>query len=204
MDSYQHLPDAEIHPVGVVSTKFLELGITSFKQACYYVHNLEYGFNSDYADKMILFKEQKGTCTTKHAVIAGLAEELHIPVHKHVGIYKFTEDISIGATAILKKYGVPYVPMIHCFLVYHQYEFDLTEGNNNGKKKGINEFIHAEKVTPFINPKDEYLLFKRVLHEKVLPSPEMHGIEEKRLLQARTDCVALLKHNIESLPEINQ
>lgn len=42
---------------------------------------------------MILFKEEKGTCTSKHAVIAGLAEELNIPLYKHVGIYKLTEEI---------------------------------------------------------------------------------------------------------------
>jgi hypothetical protein len=27
-----------------------------------------------------------GTCTTKHAVIAILAQELRLPIHKHVGI----------------------------------------------------------------------------------------------------------------------
>ena len=197
MDSYDKLPDAEIKPGGEMSRKFLELGIKSFKQACEYVNIIEYGYNSNYDDKLIFFKEKKGTCTSKHAVIAGLAEELNIPLYKHVGVYKFTEEISTGANEILKKYKIPYVPMIHCFLVYRNLRFDLTEGNCNGKNTAINELIYEEKVDPFISGKDEYLLFKRVLKKQILPSKEMEGIKERSLLKARSESIILLMENVE-------
>ncbi len=192
MDSYEKLPDKEITPSGKISKKFLELNITSFKDACYYVHNLDYGYNSNYDDEMILFKEKKGTCTSKHAIIAGLARELNIPLYKHVCVYKFTEEITTGVNEILKKYDIPYVPMTHCFLEYKQNRFDITEGNNNGKKKNIDEYIISERVDPFISGKDEYLLYKRVLKEYVLPSKEMDGIAEKKLLKARGESILLL------------
>ena len=175
---------------------FLELGIKTFKEACNYVHNVEYGYNTNYDDKFIFFKEKKGTCTSKHAVIAGLAEELKIPLFKHVGVYKFTEEISTGTEGILKKYKIPYVPMIHCFLVYRNNKFDLTEGNCNGKNTTIEEFIHEERVDPFITTKNEYLLFKKVLKEKILPSPEMEGIKERFLLKAREEAIILIKKNV--------
>ena len=196
MDSYDKIPDREIEDKGEISKKFLELGITSFRKACVYVHNIEYGYNSDYDDKMIFFKENKGCCTTKHAVITGLAEELNIPLYKYVGIYKFTEEISTGANKILEKYKIPYVPIVHCFLVYKDYRFDLTEGNCNGKNTTIEEFIHEEKVNPFISRKEEYLLFKKVLKEKILPSREMEGITERSLLKAREESIILLKKNL--------
>ncbi|MFX1274588.1 MAG: hypothetical protein ACFFBP_15840 [Promethearchaeota archaeon] len=196
MDSYEKLPDAEIKDSGEISKYFLGLGITSFKEACMYIHEMEYGYNSNYDDELILFKENKGTCTTKHGVIAGLAEELGIPLHKNVGVYKFTEEISTGTDEILKKYSVPYVPMVHCFLVFENYRFDLTEGNNNGKNTSIEEFIHTQKVMPFISRKDEYLILKKILKEKILPSKEMKGIKEKNLLKARLDAIELLKRNI--------
>jgi hypothetical protein len=196
MDSYLKLPDAEISPKGELSRKFLELGIKTFKKACNYVHNTEYGYNTNYDDKFIFFKEKKGSCTSKHAVIAGLAEELKIPLYKHVGVYKFTEEISTGTEQILKKYKIPYVPMIHCFLVYRDNQFDLTEGNCNGKNTSIEEFIHEEKVDPFITTKDEYLLFKKVLKEKILPSNEMEGIKERTLLKAREEAIILIKENV--------
>ena len=195
MDSYNKIPNAEIKDKGEISKRFLELGITSFREACEYVHNIEYGYNSNYDDKMIFFKERKGTCTTKHAVITGLAEELNIPLYKYVGVYKFTEEISTGANKILEKYKIPYVPIVHCFLVYKDYRFDLTEGNCNGKNTTIEEFIYEEKVNPFISRKDEYLLFKRVLKEKILPSKEMEGIKERSLLKAREESIILLKEN---------
>ena len=101
MDSYDKIPDAEIKPIGIISKKFLELGINSFKEACMYVHNIEYGYNTNYDDKLIFFKEKKGTCTSKHATIAQLAKELNIPMNKHVGVYKLTEEIAIGTNKIL-------------------------------------------------------------------------------------------------------
>jgi len=192
MDSYDKLPDAEINPVGELSIKFLDLGIKTFRRACDYVHTIDYGYNTNYDDKMIFFKEKKGTCTTKHAVIAGLAEELEIPLYKHVCIYKFTEDITTGVDEILKKFEIPYIPMVHCFLVYESYRFDLTDGNHNGKKKPIDDCIHSERVDPFISRKDEYLLFKKVLKEKILPSKEMEGIPEKTILKARAKGINLL------------
>ena len=192
MDSYDKLPDAEINPVGELSIKFLDLGIKTFRGACDYVHTIDYGYNTNYDDKMIFFKEKKGTCTTKHAVIAGLAEELEIPLYKHVCIYKFTEDITTGVDEILKKFEIPYIPMVHCFLVYESYRFDLTDGNHNGKKKPIDDCIHTERVDPFISRKDEYLLFKKVLKEKILPSKEMEGIPEKTILKARAKGINLL------------
>jgi len=195
MDSYNKLPDAEIKSTGEISSKFLELGIRTFKEACDYVHNIEYGYNTNYDDKLIFFKENKGTCTSKHAVIAGLAKELNIPLYKHVGIYKLNEEISTGTNEILKKFNIPYVPMTHCFLVYQDYRFDLTEGNCNGKNTTIEDFIHEEKVDPFISRKDEYLLFRKVLKEKILSSIEMDGIKDRALLKAREESIILLKKN---------
>ncbi|MFW9949722.1 MAG: hypothetical protein ACFFKA_06315 [Candidatus Thorarchaeota archaeon] len=197
MDSYSKIPEAEIKPVGEISRKLLSLGIKSFRETCEYIHDIEYGYNTNYEDRMILFKENKGTCTTKHAIIAGLARELEIPLYKYVGVYKFTEGVSSGANEILRKYKVPYVPMVHCFLVYKDFRFDLTENNCNGKNTTIEEFIHEEKVDPFISRKDEYLILKKVIKKNILPSKEMEGIKERSILKAREEAITLLKENVE-------
>ncbi len=196
MDSYELLPQLDITPSGEISDKFLNMGIKTFQEACNYVHNLDYGYNSDTDDRWILFKELKGSCTPKHGVIAGLAEELKIPLHKHVGIYKFTEDIVKGAQKIIDKYKIPYIPIVHCFLVYKNLRFDLTEGNYNGKETSIEKFLHEEQVKPFISRKDEYLLYRRVLEEKILPSPELAGISIKIILKAREEAIILLHEKI--------
>ena len=116
MESFNVLPDYEITDTGVVAQQFLAMGIHRFQAACEYVHQLPYGYNSDRDVLMILFTENKGTCTTKHAVIATLAVEMNLKLTKHVGIYAMTEQIVAGADAILHRFELPYVPMLHCFL----------------------------------------------------------------------------------------
>lgn len=197
MDSYDDLPQADLQDAGEISHYFLEMGITNFQEACLYVHHLPYGYNTDKDNKWSLFEENKGSCTTKHGVIATLAQEQMISLHKHVGVYKFTEKICTGADAILEKYQIPYIPMVHCFLVYKTFRFDLTEGNKNGKNSSIEEFIATKAVEPMITRKNEYLLFKHILAEKILPSLEMQGITEKTILKAREEAIKLLHARIE-------
>ena len=200
MDPITVFPDRNIRPSGIISGKFVSLGIHHFIAACRFVQNLPYGINSDRDDQMILFTEKKGTCTTKHAVIATLAAELDLPVQKNIGIYAMTEDIVTGTGAILKKYDLPYVPMIHCFLVYGEFRVDLTEGNSNGKNKPLDTFLHTGQVAPNISAKDEYLLYRKALKDVILKRPELSGIEIGQILHAREDGLKLLKDNLNKNP----
>jgi len=199
MDNIKVFPDKSISDVGIISAKFLSLGIHTFIEACRYVHFLPYGYNTDRDDLMILFKENKGTCTTKHAVIATLAAEQNLPIDKSIGIYAMTEDVVTGTKKILIKYDLPYVPMIHCFLVYGKYRVDLSEGNNNGKNRSLEEFLYTQKVEPNISARDEYLLFRKAIKDHILKRKEMEGIELKQILHARGEGFQLLKKNIQTI-----
>jgi len=190
------LPNPIIDKKGILSEKFINLKIKNFWDACAYVHDLPYGYNSTTDDILILFKEGYGSCTTKHAVIATLAEELDIDVHKLIGIYAMTEDIVTGTKPILEKHHLPYLPMVHCFLTYDSFRVDLTEGNNNGKNRSIEEFLFTEKVTPNFSEKDEYFLYKKALKNHILVRKEMQGITMIDVLQARTEGIALLRSKV--------
>jgi hypothetical protein len=196
MDKFTVFPNATIKAVGPVSSKFLSLSTNGFIDACRYVHELPYGYNTNRDDLMILFKEKFGSCTTKHAVIATLAAELGLPIEKAVGIYAMTEEIVTGAGRIIDRYGLPYVPMLHCFLVHDDHSIDLTEDNYNGKKRSIEDFLYTEKVVPNISAKDEYLLYRRALKDFILLRNELKGIDIKNILKAREEGLALLKANI--------
>ena len=196
MDSYVVLPDAEISGSGVVSKVFTQRGVKGFIDACRFVHQLPYGYNSDRDDLLILFKEGRGSCTTKHAVIATLAEELSLPIVKNIGIYRMIEDLVTGTNEILDRFNLPYVPMVHCFLVYQNYGVDLTEGNNNGKNEPIDEFLFTEAVIPNISGKDEYLLYRNALKNQILLREELQGVDMKRILQAREEGIKLLKAKV--------
>jgi hypothetical protein len=196
MDSYKVLPNPMICDKGILSEKFTSLKIKNFWDACIYIHDIHYGYNSTTDDILIIFKEGYGSCMTKHAVIATLAQELCIPVHKMVGIYAMNEEIVTGTNQILDKYHLPYLPMIHCFLSYDSHRVDLTEGNNNGKNRSIKEFLFTEKVLPNISEKDEYLLYKKALKDYVLNQKEMEGITMIDVLHARTEGIRLLRSKV--------
>jgi hypothetical protein len=164
--------------------------------ACRYVHELPYGYNSDRDDLMILFKEKMGTCTTKHAVIATLAAELGLPISRGVGIYPMTEAIVSGSDKILAEYGLPYVPMIHCFLEYENYRVDLTEGNRNGKNRPIDDFLYTDRVAATISARDEYMVYRKALTDDILKRPELAGVDIKRILHAREQGLILLKEKL--------
>jgi hypothetical protein len=142
---------------------------------------------------MILFKEKMGSCTTKHAVIATLAAELNLPITKSIGIYPMTEAIVSGTNRILHKYDLPYLPMVHCFLEYHDHWVDLTQENHNGKNQAIESFLHSETVQANISAKQEYLRYRRALKENVLQRGEFQDVDIKRILHAREEGLALLK-----------
>jgi hypothetical protein len=196
MDPLNVLPDFTIAPVGMISEQFLKMHISSFRAACEYIHQLPYGYNTDRDEPMGLFKESKGTCTTKHAVIATLAQELGNPIHKHIGIYAMTETLVTGTDAILEKYKLPYLPMVHCFLKFQTFRVDLTEGNLNGKNSSIEEFIYTVMVEPNISGRDEYLLYRKALQDHIVIRPEFERISIKTVLKAREEGLALLKINI--------
>jgi hypothetical protein len=196
MDNISVLQDATISDAGVISQEFLSIGINTFIGACDHVHRMPYGYNSNRDDLMILFKEGKGTCTTKHAVIGTLALELDLPVFKTIGIYAMTEVIVTGTASILSKYRLPYIPMTHCYLSYEDRRVDLTEGNNNGKNRSIEDFLYVEKVIPHITGKHEYLLYRKALTESIIARDELHGVAVKTILHAREEGLSLLKANI--------
>jgi hypothetical protein len=198
MKPYTIFPDREIHGGRLISDSFRSIGIHSFREACRYVHELPYGYNSDRDDLMILFKEKMGSCSTKHAVIAALAAELGLPITRGVGIYPMTEAIVTGTDKILTEYSLPYVPMIHCFLEYGEYRVDLTEGNRNGKNHPISGFLYTDRVEATISAKDEYLVYRKALKDVILKRPELTGVDIKRVLQARERGLKLLKENIAS------
>jgi len=200
MENCTVFPDKQITDAGPVSKTFLDLGIKNLQKACRYVHELPYGHNSNSDDLMTLFKEKMGTCTTKHAVIATLAQESALPIRKNVGIYAMTEDLVTGTDKLLAEFDLPYIPMLHCFLAYENFRVDLTEGSRNGKNRSIEAFLHVQQVEPNISEKDEYLLYRKALIDVVLKRSELSGTDLKHILRGREEGLKLLKANILSHP----
>lgn len=196
MEPFTVFADKEIQAAGIISNIFMEMKIRSFHGACDYVHQMPYGYNADRDSLMSLFEDGKGTCTTKHAVIATLASELGLPVGKRIGIYAMTDDLVTGTEAILRQHNLPYLPMVHCFLSDGTRRVDLTQGNANGKNGPIDEFLHTATAEANISAKEEYLLYRNAVKDRILKRKELQAVQLKTVLQAREEGLALLKSKI--------
>ncbi len=193
---WEHFPNAPILSGLTISDIFIERAIHNFHDACQYVHSLPYGYNSDRDDLLILFKENFGSCTTKHAVIATLAQELSLPIQKAMVIYAMSEQLVTGTQAIIDQFSLPYVPMIHCLLTFANHRIDLTEGNQNGKNQPIRDLLYSHPVAANISAKDEYRLYREALTDLVQTKPELHGISIKQILKARQEGLSLLRSKV--------
>ena len=147
-DAIATLPEAAIAPGSLIGDAFLQEGVRTFHGACRWVHGLAYGRNAAGGDCAAVFSERQGTCVTKHGLIAKLAAELGLDVHKAVGFYRLDDAIVTGVGAILRPYDLPFVPQMHCFLESGDARVDLTEGNTTGKNGTIDVYDFIVRVPP--------------------------------------------------------
>jgi hypothetical protein len=116
----------------VISKHFLKRKITTFKDACKFVKNLPYQRNSDRSDLTSVFRDNCGTCSTKHALLKQLAIENDFDqVNLKLGIFKMNRKNTPEVAATLNKYGLGYIPEAHNYLKVGDRIIDCMKANSN-------------------------------------------------------------------------
>ncbi|WP_299492859.1 hypothetical protein [uncultured Shewanella sp.] len=123
---YSILPNKALNPHGTLSDIFIGMGFESFHQICEWIWHLPYGRTHHSHQYMSVIEEQKGTCSTKHALLKALADELGIDVVLTVGIYAMTEANTPGVGKVLEQFKQDFIPEAHCYLTYQNHRVDLT------------------------------------------------------------------------------
>jgi hypothetical protein len=199
MDSIEVFPNVNIQAKGAVSEKFLERKIETFCTACHWIKNLPYGSNSNNENSLILFEENRGTCTTKHGVIARLASELELEVYKNLGFYRLNDEIVRGVNAILQTHRLKFIPQIHCFLEYESFRVDLTEGNCNGKNKTIEDYDFVVRVKPDLTHEEQKSYYISYLNQYFAIEPRLAEVGIPTILELLEACDR--KPNFGKLPK---
>jgi len=188
--SYEVFPDVEISSRGVFSDLFIDVGMKTFHDACRWVRDLPYDYNSDMVDSRLIFTEKKGICLTKHGAIARLAEEMGLPVRKNIGFFRLNDEIYTGMGSLLRKYGLDYIPQIDCFLKFNEFCIDLTEGNCTGKNKPIDEFDFIVPVAPEISMDEMLMLYVEHLEKFSRFEPKFKTAGADKILTVLSECTA--------------
>lgn len=131
-DEMAALPDFGIQANGAISKEFLKRGIVSFHQATGYIQNLAYGRNVHKDDLTTVFIDNKGTCSTKHAILKQLAIEHGVEgIRLTLGIFKMNAVNTPVIEPTLSNAHLAYIPEAHTYLKYQGDYFDFTKKNSS-------------------------------------------------------------------------
>jgi len=189
-DALNIMPDTRIGEAGPISRRFHDHGLLTFRSACRWVRDVPYGPNHGGRDPAVVFEEMRGTCQTKHSLIAVLARELELPVSKYVGTYRLDDSFVDGAGDVLAAHGLTFVPRTHCVLKYDERFVDLTAGNCHGKKRDVTNMDTYYRVDPLASEAEERHIYELAVryYQHLDPVLAIMGVDEIRRIAA--ECLA--------------
>jgi NhaP-type Na+/H+ and K+/H+ antiporter len=134
----------ELNPSGHLSQEFLKKGISNFNDAMNFVKNLPYGRNQNREDFSLVLKENKGTCSSKHALLKVLADEnSRSEVKLMLGIFKMNAKTYPKIQKTLQKNDLEYLPEAHNYLKIENQIFDCT--NSKSSEKDFLPYLISER-----------------------------------------------------------
>ncbi len=139
------LPNRVLDGEARLGAVFVALGVRDYHAAARHVRRLPYGRNTDRAAYGLVLEEGRGTCSTKHALLAALAAEHRLPVELRLGIFDMNGENTPGVGPVLARYGLEGVPEAHCYLAYRGVRVDLTR---IAATDPIEDFLHEETIEP--------------------------------------------------------
>ncbi len=111
---------------GHLSRAFRARGIENLGQALDWVKDLPYGRNSSPHDAPLVVTEQRGTCSTKHAILARLALEIGVPAELRMALFEMNEANTPGVGATLAEAGLDAMLEAHCLMDLAGVQVDVT------------------------------------------------------------------------------
>jgi hypothetical protein len=113
---------------GPASNHFRQCSIADFRQAAEYIRQLPYGRNTDKTDLLTVFKDNCGTCSTKHALLKLICNENEITdIKLFIGLFRMSGNTTPEVADTLARYNLAYIPEAHCYLRYRGEQLDYTK-----------------------------------------------------------------------------
>jgi hypothetical protein len=186
------IPDFNIQTsAGALSAHCTEKGLFTFYGLCDFIYQLPYGRNIDKTRLETLFMDNRGTCSTKHALLKQVADENGQGNIKLVlSIFKMNPRNTPKVARVLSHYHLDYIPEAHNYLKYNKEIIDLTGSGfdpDNYREDILHETeLHVSQITDY---KVQY--HQRFLRDW-LPLQTHLSLDENTLWIAREQCIAAL------------
>ena len=131
-----------------LTKKLRTIGIKNWSELIEYIQELPYGRTSNRTDLSLVISEQKGTCSSKHALLKQVADLNDIKgIQLVIGIYKMSEANTPGIGTHLSDNGLSYIPEAHCYIKIDNSKLDLT--NEDSTLTNIeSEILEETEILP--------------------------------------------------------
>jgi hypothetical protein len=142
---------------------------------------------------MAVLNEGRGTCSSKHALLAQLAGEQRLSVALMLGIYLMNERNTPRVGAALSRYGLAEIPEAHCYLLYNGGRIDVTRALDS-RAEPIAALLHEEEIVP-----PQVGTYKICLHQEFLRNWLNAGYLSDSwtlddISRVREECIAALEN----------
>ncbi|CAL2075623.1 conserved hypothetical protein [Tenacibaculum sp. 190524A05c] len=164
----------------------------TWQEALEYVKCLPYGRNKSRSDFSLVLKEEKGSCSSKHAFLKALANENKAKdVELILAIYKMNSDnTNIGD--VISSSGLSYIPEAHCYLKINGERIDITSKDSSLDK--IEKMILSEES---ISP-EQVVTYKVEFHKSFLKNwikNENINSSFEKVWKVREACISFLTNS---------
>ena len=113
-----------------LTQEIVESGLVSWDDLVRSVRRFHYGRNANREDVMLVWRERKGTCSSKHAFLKHVASlNDWNQVQLFMGIYKMNGTNTPGVEEVLAEHGIEFIPEAHCYLKVNGEPLDCTSVN---------------------------------------------------------------------------
>lgn len=194
--------DFPIPTVGPLSSAVRALGLSTFAQTAEYVRMVPYGRIGAGEDMLAVLRAGRGTCSSKHRLLAALAAEAgHRDVALTLGLYEMSERNTPGVGQVLEAAGVDAIPEAHCYLTHQGERYDFT-GLPSGATSLFDSLIEERAVAP-----DELPAVKERFHREALARWACGmGLDPERAWRLREQCIAHLARiaSLRDVPDVRR
>jgi len=161
-------------------------GVFTFDDALHYINNLPYGRNTN--SKIIsILEDEKGTCSTKHAFLALLAQENNLPVKLMLGYYKMNQRNTPQIGNTLNDYNLPFILEGHCYLKYHDQILDATFPGELKNKLDF-DILDEQEISP-LDLHNKPFNHKKKLKQWLRSNPNYPILDIELLWKVRERCI---------------
>jgi hypothetical protein len=192
MHSWDVLDPVVLKPSGGISKVFIGAGVVDYRAAARFISRLPYGRNTIVDDPLVVMREKRGTCSTKHALLRRLAAEQSVDVALVLGIYEMHGRNTPGVAPILKKYGLAALPEAHCYLRFREYRVDVTREIQARPQESIRQLLHEEDITPEQIGDYKTRLHRQFLRRWIAETGTASGRDLDDVWRIREECIAAL------------